>query len=1230
MNNELKIQLQDFKKQYKNYKKYISETDWNKELDIAESYETESSIVENMMKDLKKFTKENETSLHLKSVQEFFKFCTGVVDIHIKRIDKYLKKNDWGTKYKEDKEEIVLKINALEKEGIDETNKEHYEDLKKVVSDLESEKRKEIKFQNNLFTQKTKIRVEKLNLNIDSENTTMSPKLFYGDKKAALIMKDYLYSKDAFLRERTDLLKINWESPNPATSKEMYINMKAKDIPPYDEKKHFFEQPVSTIQFWAEEVKKIKEGININGYHLSPFLYFAANYGSIPQGSGATKKVAPALLRDNEYYFDESLKNAVEKGYEAILMYGTRRFGKTGLEALYLAQGLLAITNCSANLNGFSGKDLNEVKTYLYTIFTNLPPALRPNINVNSPKEFKLGIKESAQSHYNMAKLDILNLEGTKTGGQKPAGGTPDRILFDEALNEDEYVVTEKGFNKISDVVIGDEIYDHTGKTTTVLDKIDVGEKQLYKVELRNGVSIEACGDHLWEVRDKFNKGKVFVKTTEELLKNFKVYGGRSKYSIRKTKPVDFKRKEVTIDPYFLGLFLGDGLKKEPSIVSIDDHIIDYVEKYSEKLGLRFLKKLKKDGDRKTPTYVASIRKVKGRNNILIDRFREYGIYNNKRIPKEYLFNSIDVRLEVLRGFMDTDGSINKNSVCSIVQVKKDLFEDLRILIESLGISAKCSERVIKGKVYYEAIFNTDLKVFRLPRKLKKQRESLSDKGQHNKDWVSIENIEPTRVNQAYCIKVDNKDKLFLTTMFTVTHNCAKGDILTPYLALRPALAGGEDGKPRATVIMSGTSGDSVLSKPAEKLLKNTEAYGVLPMDYDLLEKIADPEYYTWTHKKFATFVPTQMSLFIPKKKTNLKEFLKSDIDELSKIDMYETDWKKGKEFFDERRKNTKSDYKAHASEISSHPMDTDDVYLSGDKNQFDAISMKRHKSYLIDNAQTGTKTRFYLDTDGKVKTSLTNDPIVETYPFSGRSISAPALVFEKVEDGAKPPFGLYVIGIDDVKHDKTSGDSVLSLTVYKRGIELSEWSDRVVCTLATRPEKKKYAYKEFYCIMKHYNAIVFIESDDEGFKDYIETRHKTDAIIHLAESVDFSRSLGFSHNKNRPVGFSTAGNNVRRLNARVLAYTQEVLDEESGMEGHTRINDTMLLEEMINNKPDSNADRLRSFGLSLIYAEYLDKENMYISKRRYRERGDDEPRKQVKMNRGLTSGFKGMKRNPW
>lgn len=891
MNNELKIQLQDFKKQYKNYKKYISETDWNKELDIAGSYETESSIVENMMKDLKKFTKENETSLHLKSVQEFFKFCTGVVDIHIKRIDKYLKKNDWGTKYKEDKEEIVLKINALEKEGIDETNKEHYEDLKKVVSDLESEKRKEIKFQNNLFTQKTKIRVEKLNLNIDSENTTMSPKLFYGDKKAALIMKDYLYSKDAFLRERTDLLKINWESPNPATSKEMYINMKAKDIPPYDEKKHFFEQPVSTIQFWAEEVKKIKEGININGYHLSPFLYFAANYGSIPQGSGATKKVAPALLRDNEYYFDESLKNAVEKGYEAILMFGTRRFGKTGLEALYLAQGLLSITNCSANLNGFSGKDLNEVKTYLYTIFTNLPPALRPNINVNSPKEFKLGIKESAQSHYNMAKLDILNLEGTKTGGQKPAGGTPDRILFDEI---------------------------------------------------------------------------------------------------------------------------------------------------------------------------------------------------------------------------------------------------------------------------------------------------------------------------------------------------AKGDILTPYLALRPALAGGEDGKPRATVIMSGTSGDSALSKPAEKLLKNTEAYGILPMDYDLLEKIADPEYYTWTHKKFATFVPTQMSLFIPKKKTNLKEFLKSDIDELSKIDMYETDWKKGKEFFDERRKNTKSDYKAHASEISSHPMDTDDVYLSGDKNQFDAISMKRHKSYLIDNAQTGTKTRFYLDTDGKVKTSLTNDPIVETYPFSGGSISAPALVFEKVEDGAKPPFGLYVIGIDDVKHDKTSGDSVLSLTVYKRGIELSEWSDRVVCTLATRPEKKKYAYKEFYCIMKHYNAIVFIESDDEGFKDYIETRHKTDAIIHLAESVDFSRSLGFSHNKNRPIGFSTAGNNVRRLNARVLAYTQEVLDEESGMEGHTRINDTMLLEEMINNKPDSNADRLRSFGLSLIYAEYLDKENMYISKRRYRERGDDEPRKQVKMNRGLTSGFKGMKRNPW
>lgn len=1209
MKEELKIQLKDFQKQYSSYKEYLEETDWTEDYDIEDSYKTEASIIDNIIRDIRNFSKENESSLHLKEVQKFFKYCNKIVEIHIKRIERYLEQNDWKKAYKDERDEIVKKMQELEKEGLDEVTKILYEEYKRTLSDIESSKRKEIKFQNDIFTQGREIRVKSLGLNIDVENNTLSPHLFHANKKASLIMRSFLYDKEPHLREKTDLLKINWESPNPATSKELYINMNPKDIPPYDPRKHFFEQSVDVLQFWEEEINKIKHGINFGGYHLSGFVYTGINYCNIPQGAGLEKRVAPVLLTDNIYYIDETLKEAVRLDKEAVMLYGSRRVSKSVSEAIYLTHSLLSIYNCSAALTGFSEKDLGHVGTYLDITFNNLPPALKPNINVNSDKEFNIGIKgRSAQDNYNMATLAIVNLDGgtKKNSTQKLAGFTPDAVVVDEALNEDELVVVKDGFKRIADVEEGDEIYDHTGKTTKVLKKIDVGQKQLYKVELRNGVSIEACGDHLWEVKNKFKTEKIEIKKTSELLQDFKVYGGRSKYSIRKTKPVEFPQKEVTIDPYFLGCWLGDGIKTQPSIVSTDDYILNYVEDYCSRLGLRFVKDLKKDGNRKTDTYTARIRKVNGQGkfNPLTQKLRDYGIYNNKRIPKDYLFNSVDVRLEVLRGIMDTDGTINSKSACFITLAKKDLFDDVRVLVESLGISAKCTETDVKGRTYYKMMFNTDLKVFNLPRKANKQRTSLSLKGQHNKEWVSIEYIEPTRVNQAYCLQVDNEDKLFLTTMFTVTHNCAKGNLIDPWLALRPALAGGKDGKRRTVALLAATAGEEALSKHAEKMIKNPKAYGILPANWDLLDSISDPEYITWKRGTFCTFMPAQMSLEGKKDETTLDKFLKIDNPELSKIKILKTDWKYGKEKFEKRRKEVESDYTAQASEIASFPLESDDVYLSGTKNKFNAIGMKKHQNWLQENEQTGAKYWFTQNIEGQIELTLTNEPIITQYPYGGGSFDAPVQVFERVEE--EPPFGLYVIGLDDVKHDQSDGDSVISCTVYKRNWELSEWADRIVCTYATRPDRKEEAYKVIRLIMKYYNAIVFPENEDEGFKDFLERRHKLEALKHLAEGVDFSRSLNLDHNNNRAIGFSASIKNINRLNSRVLAYTQDPIEEGGELDGYIMINDTMLLEEMIHNKPGANADRIRSFGLALLYAEYLDKNNLYISRRRWNTQPQD------------------------
>lgn len=868
MKEELKIQLKDFQKQYSSYKEYLEETDWTEDYDIEDSYKTEASIIDNIIRDIRNFSKENESSLHLKEVQKFFKYCNKIVEIHIKRIERYLEQNDWKKAYKDEREEIVIKMQELEEEGLDEVTKILYDEYKRTLSDIESSKRKEIKFQNDIFTQGREIRVKSLGLNINAENNTLSPHIFHANKKASLIMRSFLYDKEPHLREKTDLLNINWESPNPATSKELYINMNPKDIPPYDSRKHFFEQSVDVLQFWEEELKKIHKGINFGGYHLSPFMYYYMNFHKIPMGSEEDKGVAPASFRDNEYFFEESLKEAREKGYDGLLLYGTRRFGKSSVESAYLSHGQLTISNCMGNLIAFSTKDLGEVLNYINIGINNLPAAIKPNIDVfDTEKEIIFGVKKTAQQRLEMSKLSILNLDGgtKKASGQKPAGGTPDRILMEEV---------------------------------------------------------------------------------------------------------------------------------------------------------------------------------------------------------------------------------------------------------------------------------------------------------------------------------------------------GKGDALTPYLALRPALAGGIDGKPRTTILLIGTAGSSELSKSAEKMLKNTEAYGILPMNYDLLGKISDPEYYTWEKRKFATFVPAQMSLYIPKIKTNLGDFLNIDNEDLKKIPFEKTDWKRGKEFFSQRRKETEKDYTANASEIASHPLDPDDVYLSGTKNKFNAIGMKKHQNWLQENEQIGAKYWFTQNIEGQIELTLTNEPIITQYPYGGGTFDAPVQVFERVEE--EPPFGLYVVGLDDVKHDQSDGDSVISCTVYKRNWELSEWADRIVCTYATRPDRKEEAYKVIRLIMKYYNAIVFPENEDEGFKDFLERRHKLEALKHLAEGVDFSRSLNLDHNNNRAIGFSASIKNINRLNSRVLAYTQDPIEEGGELDGYIMINDIMLLEEMIHNKPGANADRIRSFGLALLYAEYLDKNNLYISRRRWNTQPQD------------------------
>ncbi len=419
MSPETKILLEEFKKEFKSYKDYVDVSPWMDNVDLhptkgylySNKLLTEISLIETIIKSLSKFKEDVGEDYTLKPIQIFIKDAIKIVEMHLKRIDLY-------------KKEYPLD---------------------------ESSGESEVKFHSDLFSQKTKTKVSLSKLNItEKETVAKSPELFFGDDnnkgkyvKAPLLMRETLSEVIPLVKTRTDNLNIDFNIPiiNPATSNEMLINMKEKDIPKWDPHKHFFEQELSVIQFWQEEINKIKNGINIGGYHIHPWLYWHLNIFKFAWGSGKDKYPKNPAFRDNEYFFTEMLKMAEEDGRKGILMYGSRRISKSVVMASYLMRTLYTVRNAKCTVLGFTfNPDLKAITDYMQESITNMVPAFKINVNNNdTEKQILLGLKaKNGTDRYDHSTLSVTNLEdGSKKGGQKSAGPTPDAWAMDEIAKGD-------------------------------------------------------------------------------------------------------------------------------------------------------------------------------------------------------------------------------------------------------------------------------------------------------------------------------------------------------------------------------------------------------------------------------------------------------------------------------------------------------------------------------------------------------------------------------------------------------------------------------------------------------------------------------------------------------------------------------------------------------------------------------------------------------------------------
>lgn len=350
-------------------------------------------------------------------------------------------------------------------------------------------------------------------------------------------------------------------------------------------------------------------------------------------------------------------------------------------------------------------------------------------------------------------------------------------------------VFTPLGWRKWKDIKIGDELYGTYGNITKVIDIPYDKECDIYKITLRDGRKILASDEHLWKI-EFHNKKEIQIMTTLELLKEYKrkrkisdrnPLGIEYVCSIPKNKGVEMPYNKTKVDAYTFGLLLGDGSFRYCSCYYTQDHkdleverkyipynIIKWKAKYAYRINIPNWHKI----------------------------LEEYGLYNKKSedkfIPDEYKYNSKEVRLNLLKGLMDSDGTLDNKGRYIITLSSKRMIEDIAFICRSLGYN--CSYTIkktgyrVNGIIkeclpsYTLTIFTRDI-IANLPRKQKKEKVITNQYSINKELRTRIINIEYVGKQKAKCVTVDSKDNCYLIGDFVTTHNCAKSYFLATIMS---------------------------------------------------------------------------------------------------------------------------------------------------------------------------------------------------------------------------------------------------------------------------------------------------------------------------------------------------------------------------------------------------------------------------------------------------------------
>ncbi|MHA5055010.1 helicase-related protein [Streptomyces sp. SD15] len=335
----------------------------------------------------------------------------------------------------------------------------------------------------------------------------------------------------------------------------------------------------------------------------------------------------------------------------------------------------------------------------------------------------------------------------------------------------DSLVLTPRGYRPMGEMTVGDIVVVPTGELAPVDGVFPQGERDVWRIVLSDGSSVECDDEHLWIVGtscawDRGQSPKV-MSTRQIRLDTYKA-NGSSKWYIPQATPVDlWSDAEPPLDPYLFGLLLGDGsFRHNLRLSTVDDEIREAVDAaVAPDCTL-----VPVPGSRCDYMVHLAGPKGGGRRNPVISTLRSLGLWgvtsHDKFVPSEFKNTTIKNRLSLLQGLMDTDGTVKPSGLdASFCSASRQLAEDVAWLVRSLGGRA----RVVPRKAAYTV--SVALPDEYVPFRLSRKAAFMRPRPKYNTFRRGIRTVEYVGRKPVQCISVAHPDHAYVTDHFTVTHN---------------------------------------------------------------------------------------------------------------------------------------------------------------------------------------------------------------------------------------------------------------------------------------------------------------------------------------------------------------------------------------------------------------------------------------------------------------------------